>query len=64
MGRWVDNIKMDIKEIGWDDVYWIHLTQDRVQWPGVVHTVHERSGQLKGGKILGKLNKYYFLKKD
>jgi hypothetical protein len=26
--RWVDNIKMDLGEIGWDDTYWIDLAQD------------------------------------
>jgi hypothetical protein len=29
--RWVDNIKMDLREIGWDDVDWIDLAQDRNQ---------------------------------
>jgi hypothetical protein len=29
--RWVDNIKMDITEIGWDGVDWIELAQDRDQ---------------------------------
>jgi hypothetical protein len=37
--RWEDNIKMDLKEIGWEDVYWIHLDQDRGQWWDVVNTV-------------------------
>jgi hypothetical protein len=27
--RWLDNIKMDIREIGWDVMDWIDLTQDR-----------------------------------
>jgi hypothetical protein len=27
-GRWVDNIKMDLREIGWDGMDWIDLTQD------------------------------------
>jgi hypothetical protein len=27
--RWVDNIKIDHKEIGWDGVDWIELAQDR-----------------------------------
>jgi hypothetical protein len=26
---WVDNIKMDLREIGWDDMDWIDLAQDR-----------------------------------
>jgi hypothetical protein len=27
--RWVDNIKIDLRNIGWDGVDWIDLTQDR-----------------------------------
>jgi hypothetical protein len=27
--RWVDNIKTDLREIGWDGMDWIHLPQDR-----------------------------------
>jgi hypothetical protein len=27
--RWVDNIKMDLREIGWDGVDWIDMAQDR-----------------------------------
>jgi hypothetical protein len=27
--RWVDNMKMDLREIGWDDVDWIDMAQDR-----------------------------------
>jgi hypothetical protein len=30
--RWVDNIKLDLIEIGWDGVDWIDLAQDRDQW--------------------------------
>jgi hypothetical protein len=37
--RWVDNIKMDAREIGWDDIDWINLTQDRDQWMALVTTV-------------------------
>jgi hypothetical protein len=33
--RWVDNIKMDLREIGWD----IDLAQDRDQWRAFVNTV-------------------------
>jgi hypothetical protein len=29
--RWVDDIKMDLGEIGWDDMDWINLAQDREQ---------------------------------
>jgi hypothetical protein len=27
--RWVENIKMDLGEIGWDGMDWIELAQDR-----------------------------------
>jgi hypothetical protein len=27
--EWVDNIKMDLREIGWDGMDWIELAQDR-----------------------------------
>jgi hypothetical protein len=37
--RWVDNIKMDLREIGWDEVDWIDLAQDRHQWRALVSTV-------------------------
>jgi hypothetical protein len=30
--RWVDNIKMNLVEIGWGGVNWIGLTQDRDKW--------------------------------
>jgi hypothetical protein len=30
--RWVDNIKMGLREIGWGGMDWIDLTQDRGQW--------------------------------
>jgi hypothetical protein len=36
---WVDNIKMDLRKIGWDGVDWIHLAQDRDQWRALVNTV-------------------------
>jgi hypothetical protein len=30
--RWVDNIKMVLREIGWGGIDWIVLAQDRDQW--------------------------------
>jgi hypothetical protein len=29
---WVDNIKMDLREAGWDGMDWIVLAEDRDQW--------------------------------
>jgi hypothetical protein len=37
--RWLDNIKMDLREIGWDGRDWIELNQDRDQWRALVNTV-------------------------
>jgi hypothetical protein len=33
---WVDNIKKDLTEIGWDGMDWIDLVQDRDQWKALV----------------------------
>jgi hypothetical protein len=37
--RWVDNIKMVLREIGWDGTDWIDLAQDRDPWRALVNTV-------------------------
>jgi len=37
--KWEDNIRMDLREIGWKDVDLIRLTQDKDQWQAVVKTV-------------------------
>jgi hypothetical protein len=37
--RWLDNIKMDLLEIGWGGVDWIGLPQDRNKWRAVVNAV-------------------------
>jgi hypothetical protein len=37
--RWVDNVRMDLGEIGWGDVDWIGLAQDRDKWRALVNVV-------------------------
>jgi hypothetical protein len=37
--RWVNNIKMDLGDIGWGGMDWIALSQDRDQWRALVNTV-------------------------
>jgi hypothetical protein len=37
--RWVDNIKIYLREIEWDGMDWIDLAQDRDQWMALVYTV-------------------------
>jgi hypothetical protein len=45
----VDNIKMVLREIGWDGVDWIDLAQDRDQWRALGNTVMN----LRFHKMLG-----------
>jgi hypothetical protein len=35
----VDNIKIDLREMGWDGMDWIELAQDMDQWRALVNTV-------------------------
>jgi hypothetical protein len=37
--RWVDNIRMDLGEVGWGDVDWIGLAQDRNRRIALVNSV-------------------------
>jgi hypothetical protein len=37
--RWVNNIRMDLREIGWGRMDWIGVAQVRDQWWALVNTV-------------------------
>jgi hypothetical protein len=37
--RWVDNIKLDLRETGLDGIDWIDLAQDRDHWRALVNRV-------------------------
>jgi hypothetical protein len=37
--RWVGNIKMDLREIGWYGVDWIDMAEDRDQWRALMNMV-------------------------
>jgi hypothetical protein len=37
--RWVDTISMDLVEVGWGDVDWVGLAQDRDRWRAHVNLV-------------------------
>jgi hypothetical protein len=37
--RWEDNIKVDLREVGWGGTDWINLAQDRDRWRALVYTV-------------------------
>jgi transcription termination factor 2 len=52
--RWVDNVKMDLLEIGWSGVDWIGLAQDRDKWRTLVNAgmnfqVPQNAGKLSNG---------------
>jgi hypothetical protein len=36
---WVNNIRMDLGEVGWGDVDWIGLAQDRNRWRALVNSL-------------------------
>jgi hypothetical protein len=35
--RWEDNTTLNLKDIGWEGVHWIHLDQERIQWRALVN---------------------------
>jgi hypothetical protein len=35
--RWEDNIKMDLREVGWGDMDWVNLAEDRDRWRALVN---------------------------
>jgi hypothetical protein len=37
--KWVGNIKIDLREVGWDDMDWIDMAQDRDQWMALVNAI-------------------------
>jgi hypothetical protein len=37
--RWVLNIRMDLREVGWGDMDWIGLAQERDRWRALVNSV-------------------------
>jgi len=49
--RWVDNIRMDLQEVGCGDVDWIGLALDR-QVADACECGNERSGSVKCGEFL------------
>jgi hypothetical protein len=50
--RWVENIKIDLREIGWDGMDWIDVAQDRDRWRVLVNTVLNLRVPYNAGKFL------------
>jgi len=55
--RWEGNVKMYLKEIGWKDLDWICLAQDRVT-SGLLWTQKRHSSLIKCGELFGLLRTY------
>jgi hypothetical protein len=53
---WEDITKVNIKEIGFEDVDCIYLTQDRVQWRALLNTTMNLRGSIKYEKPLDQVN--------
>jgi hypothetical protein len=50
--RWVNNIKKDLREVGWGGMDWTDLAWDRDQWRAPVNTVMDLKVPQNGGKFL------------
>jgi hypothetical protein len=61
--RWMDNIKTDLREIGWVGMDWISLAQDRDQWRTLVNTVMTLRVPLNAGKFFEWMHNWRLLKK-
>jgi hypothetical protein len=53
--RWVDNIKIHLREIGWDGMDWIDVAQDRDQWRALVNTLVNLRVPYNAGKFLSSI---------
>jgi hypothetical protein len=49
--RWMDNIRMDLGEVGWGDVDWIGLAQDRNRWRAHVNSILNLLVPRNAGKL-------------
>jgi hypothetical protein len=47
----VDNIRLDLGEVGWGDVDWIGLAQDRNRWRALVNSVSNLRVLYNGEKL-------------
>jgi hypothetical protein len=59
--RWVDNIKTNLAEIGWDGVDWVGLAQDRDKWRALVNAVINVQVPLKCFETFQRLHNWWSL---
>jgi hypothetical protein len=50
--RWEDNIRMNIQEVGWGNMDWIDLAQNRDTWWALVNCGNEPSDSIQCGEFL------------
>jgi hypothetical protein len=50
--KWVGNVKIDLREIGWDGMDWIDLAQDRGKWRALVNALMNLQVPKNSGKFL------------
>jgi hypothetical protein len=50
--RWVDNIKVDLREIAWGGMDWTDVAWDRDQWRALVNMLMNPRAPLDVGKFL------------
>jgi hypothetical protein len=60
--RWVDNIKMDLRGIGWDGMDWIDLAQDKDRWRVLMKAVMnfrvpQNAGRFLSGCTIGSFSR-------
>jgi hypothetical protein len=61
--RYVGNIKMDLREIGWDGIDWIDLSQNWDQWRALLNRVMKFRVPKKWWEFLEWLHNWQLLKK-
>jgi hypothetical protein len=49
--RWLDNIRMELVEVEWDDVNCIGLAQDRDRWRALVNSILNLRVPYNDGKL-------------
>jgi hypothetical protein len=49
--RWLDNIRMDLIEMGWGDMDWVGLAEDSDMWKALVNSVLNLRVPQNAGKL-------------
>jgi hypothetical protein len=58
--RWEDNIKMDLRVVGWGGMDWINVAQDRDRWRALVNAVMNLRVPYNAGNFLSSSGRFSF----